>query len=113
MFPKIIANTYLPGAAQPGFRQKLEALTQGSRVSVELLTYAAKELETDKFYFLQRLFGARRRKRSDALPCGSGRGLSTGQMIKRSYRRITGNVAIYDTHGIRAEKEKILHSNIS
>ena len=28
LYPKIIANTYLPGAAQPGFRRKLEDLTQ-------------------------------------------------------------------------------------
>ena len=33
LYPKIIANTYLPGAAQPGFRRKLEDLTKGSNVS--------------------------------------------------------------------------------
>ena len=56
LYPKIIANTYLPGAAQPGFRRKLEDLTKGSNVSGELLAYTAKELETDKLYFLLRAF---------------------------------------------------------
>ena len=52
LYPKVIANTYLPGAAQPGFRPRLEELTQGSSISAELLGYTAQELETDKLYFL-------------------------------------------------------------
>ena len=54
LYQKIIANTYLPGAAQPGFRQKLEELTPGSGVTGDLLAFSAKELETDKLYYLLR-----------------------------------------------------------
>ena len=94
LFPKIIANTYLPGAAQPGFRQKLEDLTQGSSISGELLAYAAKELETDKLYFLLKAFlGTQEEEERYAFLADLEGDFTTGQVIKRSYRRITGTAA--------------------
>ena len=94
LFPKIIANTYLPGAAQPGFRPKLEDLTQGSSISGELLAYAAKELETDKLYFLLKAFlGTQEEEERYAFLADLEGDFTTGQVIKRSYRRITGTAA--------------------
>ena len=94
LFPKIIANTYLPGAAQPGFRPKLEDLTQGSSISGELLAYAAKELETDKLYFLLKAFlGTQEEEERYAFLADLEGDCTTGQVIKRSYRRITGTAA--------------------
>ena len=94
LFPKLIANTYLPGAAQPGFRQKLEDLTQGSSISGELLAYAAKELETDKLYFLLKAFlGTQEEEERYAFLADLEGDFTTGQVIKRSYRRITGTAA--------------------
>ena len=93
LYPKIIANTYLPGAAQPGFRRKLEDLTQGSNVSGELLAYAAKEMETDKLYFLLRAFlGTQEEEERYAFLADLEGDFTTGPLIKRSYRRITGSV---------------------
>ena len=97
LFPKLIANTYLPGAAQPGFRQKLEDLTQGSSISGELLAYAAKELETDKLYFLLKAFlGTQEEEERYAFLSDLEGDFTTGQVIKRSYRRITGNAAKFN-----------------
>ena len=97
LFPKLIANTYLPGAAQPGFRQKLEDLTQGSSISGELLAYAAKELETDKLYFLLKAFlGTQEEEERYAFLSDLEGDFTTGQVIKRSYRRITGTAAKFN-----------------
>ena len=97
LYPKIVANTYLPGAAQPGFRQKLEDLTQGSSISGELLAYAAKELETDKLYFLLKAFlGTQEEDERYAFLADLEGDFTTGQTIKRSYRRITGAVAKFN-----------------
>ena len=97
LFPKLIANTYLPGAAQPGFRQKLEDLTQGSSISGELLAYAAKELETDKLYFLLKAFlGTQEEEERYAFLADLEGDFTTGQVIKRSYRRITGTAAKFN-----------------
>ena len=97
LLPKLIANTYLPGAAQPGFRQKLEDLTQGSSISGELLAYAAKELETDKLYFLLKAFlGTQEEEERYAFLADLEGDFTTGQVIKRSYRRITGTAAKFN-----------------
>ena len=97
LFPKLIANTYLPGAAQPGFRQKLEDLTQGSSISGELLAYAAKELETDKLYLLLKAFlGTQEEEERYAFLSDLEGDFTTGQVIKRSYRRITGTAAKFN-----------------
>lgn len=97
LYPKIIANTYLPGAAQPGFRRKLEDLTKGSNVSGELLAYTAKELETDKLYFLLRAFlGTQEEDERYAFLADLEGDFTTGPLIKRSYRRITGSVARFN-----------------
>ena len=52
VFQKLMANTYLPGREQPGFMQVLDDMTPNSPVASELMVYGAKELETDKLYYL-------------------------------------------------------------
>ncbi len=52
VYQKLMANTYLPGREQPGFMQILDTMTPNSPVASELLVYGAKELETDKLYYL-------------------------------------------------------------
>ncbi len=52
LYQKLVANTYLPGRAQPGFTRKLEELTPKSSVASDLMLYAAKFLQTDKLYYL-------------------------------------------------------------
>lgn len=97
LYQKLMANTYLPGASQPGFRAKLEELTQGGSVTGELLAYAARELETDKLYFLLRAFLGTQEEDERALFLGDLEGgFTTGAIIKRSFRRISGKPAKFN-----------------
>ncbi len=54
LYPKVIANTYLPRRLQPGFGQVFDSMTANSQLASEMISYAAKHLETDKLYFLLR-----------------------------------------------------------
>ena len=55
-YQKSVNNTYLPGRMQPGFMQVFDKMSPGSPVVSDLLVYAAKELETDKLYYLLRSY---------------------------------------------------------
>lgn len=97
LYRKLVANTYLPGAGQPGFRARLEELTQGSAVSGELMAYAARELETDKLYYLLRAFlGTQEEEERSAFLADLEGDFTTGAAIKKSYRRITGTPAKFN-----------------
>jgi hypothetical protein len=53
VYPKLVAETYLPGKAQPGFMGELDTkLTENASLTTELLLYTARALETDKLYYL-------------------------------------------------------------
>ena len=56
VYQKLMANTYLPGREQPGFLHLLEDMTPNSPAASELMVYGAKELETDKLYYLLRAY---------------------------------------------------------
>ncbi len=97
LYPKIIENTYLPGAAQPGFRQKLAELTRGSSVSGELMAYAARELMTDRLYFLLKAYlGTQEEEERDIFLADLEGFFTTASVIKRSYKRVTGNTAKFN-----------------
>ena len=97
LYQKLAANTYLPGARQPGFRKKLEELTPGSGIVGDLLAYAAKELDTDKLYYLLRAFLGTQEEEERSLFLADLEGdFVSGAVIKRSYRRITGTAAKFN-----------------
>lgn len=56
VYQKLIGNTYLPRRQQPGFMHELEKISANSPVANEMLLYAAKQLETDKLYYLFRSY---------------------------------------------------------
>lgn len=56
LYQKLVNNTYLPRRVQPGFLQELEKMTPNSPLANEMLLYGAKELETDKLYYLLRSY---------------------------------------------------------
>lgn len=56
IYQKIIQNTYLPMRQQPGFMHELEKLSSNSQIANEMQLYAAKQLETDKLYYLFRSY---------------------------------------------------------
>ncbi len=56
IYQKMIQNTYLPKRRQPGFMHELEKISANSPLANEMLLYAAKQLETDKLYYLFRSY---------------------------------------------------------
>lgn len=56
VYQKIISNTYLPQHQQPGFLHVLENMTPNSPLASEMIAYSAKQLETDKLYYLLRAY---------------------------------------------------------
>ncbi|MCL2058149.1 MAG: ATP-binding protein [Oscillospiraceae bacterium] len=53
-YQKIALNTYLPNREQAGFDDLLDKLDQGKMAELQL--YAAKELQTDKLYYLAKAY---------------------------------------------------------
>ena len=89
LYRRLIANTWLPGAGQPGFREKIEEMTSGSSLASELLAYAAAELETNKLYFLlQALLKTEEEEERAAFMADLEGDFAPNPLIKRSYRRI-------------------------
>ena len=94
LFQKLASNTFLPGAEQPGFREKLESLTPGGSVTGELLAYTARELETDKLYFLLRAFlGTQEEEERISFLADLEGDFADNRLIRQSYRRVTGSPA--------------------
>ncbi len=56
VYQKLIQNTYLPQREQPGFLSELDKISAKSPTANEMLLYAAKQLETDKLYYLFRSY---------------------------------------------------------
>lgn len=56
VYQKLIQNTYFPKRRQPGFMHELEKISANSPVANEMLLYGAKQLETDKLYYLFRSY---------------------------------------------------------
>ena len=94
LYRKLIASTWLPGARQPGFREKMEELTAGSSLTSELLAYTATQLDTNKLYFLLAAMTRTQDEDERAAFMADLEGDYAGQpLIKRSYRRISGSPA--------------------
>ena len=94
LYQKIIANTYLPGKAQPGFRAILEEMTAGSGSAGELMAYAATSLETNKLYHLLRAFLGTQEEEERAQFMADLEGdFVSMALVKKSFRRVTGKPA--------------------
>ncbi len=102
LYQKVIANTYLPGAAQPGFRQKLEELTPGSGITGDLLAFSAKNLQTDKLYYLLRaMLGTQEEEERASFLSDLEGDFVSNDIIKRSYRRVMGQVAKFNQNFVK------------
>jgi hypothetical protein len=54
LYQKITQSTYLPNREQPGFEHLIDQLNPESMIELQL--YAAKSLQTDKLYYLLKIF---------------------------------------------------------
>ena len=94
LYQKIMANTFLPGAKQPGFSTLLESMTRNDALSGELLAYTARELETDKLYFLLKAYLNTQDEEERFTFLSDFEGDFAGNaLIKKSYRRLLGTPA--------------------
>jgi hypothetical protein len=97
LYARIIANTYLPGKKQPGFRSILEEMTPGSGTAGELIAYAAAGLETNKIYYLLKaMWGTQdEEEKTQFLGDLEGDFVSNAQ-VKKVFRRVTGKPAQFN-----------------
>lgn len=99
IYQKIIGNTYLPKRKQPGFMQELEKMTPGSPLAGEMLLYAAKQLETDKLYYLLRSYLNTEDQDEKFLLQADLEGDFIGNApLKKIYRRIFSQPAKYNVN---------------
>lgn len=56
VYQKLVNHTFLPKRMQPGFIGALENMTPNSSLANDLLLYTAKQLESDKLYYLLRSY---------------------------------------------------------
>lgn len=97
VYQKLISNTYLPGRQQPGFLQILDGMTPNSPLASELLVYAAKELETDKLYYLLRSYMSTEDQEERFLLQADLEGdFVANGLLKKIYKRIFNQTAKYN-----------------
>lgn len=97
VYQKIINNTYLPGRQQPGFLQVLDGMTPNSPLASEMLVYAAKELDTDKLYYLLRSYMSTEDQEERFLLQADLEGdFVANGLLKKIYKRIFSQTAKYN-----------------
>lgn len=98
VYQKLISNTYLPKRQQPGFLQVLEKMTPNSPLAGEMLPYAAKELETDKLYYLLRAYmNTEDQEEKFLLQADLEGDFIANVPLKQIYKRIFGQPVKYST----------------
>lgn len=99
VYQKIIRNTYLPRRRQPGFMHELEKISANSPVANEMLLYAAKQLETDKLYYLFRSYlNTEDSDEKFLLQADLEGDFIANAPLKKIYRRIFGQPVKYNVN---------------
>lgn len=99
VYQKLIRNTYLPKRRQPGFMHELEKVSANSPVANEMLLYAAKQLETDKLYYLFRSYlNTEDSDEKFLLQADLEGDFIANAPLKKIYRRIFGQPAKYNVN---------------
>ena len=97
LYSKLIANTYLPGTEQPGFRHKLEEIAPGSGVAGEMQAYTATGLETNKIYFvLKDMWETQDEEEREQFLADLEGDFVSPALVKRVFRRVTGKPAQFN-----------------
>lgn len=98
IYQKIASSTYLPGREQPGFIHVLNDLSINHPAITDTLLYAAKELETDKLYYLLSAFYQTEDPDEKFLLQADIEGdLISNADLKRIYRRVFNKAAKFNT----------------
>lgn len=98
-YQKVIQNTYLPRRQQAGFMHEVENISANSPTANEMLLYAAKQLETDKLYFLLRSYlNTEDSDEKFILQADMEGDFIANSSLKKTYRRIFNQPAKYNTN---------------
>ena len=99
VYQKLIQNTYLPKRQQPGVMHELEKVSANSPVANEMLLYAAKQLETDKLYYLFRSYlNTEDSDEKFLLQADLEGDFIANVPLKKIYKRIFGQPVKYNTN---------------
>ena len=99
VYQKIIQNTYLPRRRQPGFMHELEKISANSPIANEMLLYGAKQLETDKLYYLFRSYlNTEDPDEKFLLQADLEGDFMANAPLKKIYRRIFGQPVKYNVN---------------
>ena len=97
VYQKVAANTYLPGAAQPGFRSLVDNISRRSSGAADLMAFAGKELDTDKLFYLLQAYRGTQEEDEKELFLGDLEGnFVSNTLIRKSYKRVTGMTAKFN-----------------
>ena len=97
LYPKLVANTYLPNHTQPGFTQELSRLSANSVLLQHLLLYTQNRLETNRLYYhLSCLVKSDDPEEQYLLETDLMGDFIPNHQINRIYRRITGEKAQFN-----------------
>ncbi|MCD8011938.1 MAG: ATP-binding protein [Lachnospiraceae bacterium] len=101
-YQKVIQNTYLPKRQQPGFMHEVENISANSPVANEMLLYAAKQLETDKLYYLLRSYlNTEDSDEKFILQADMEGDFIANASLKKIYRRIFNQPAKYNVNFVK------------
>ena len=99
VYQKLIQSTYLPQREQPGFLSELDKISAKSPTANEMLLYAAKQLETDKLYYLFRSYlNTEDADEKFLLQADLEGDFVTNASLKKIYRRIFNQPVKYNVN---------------
>ena len=97
IYQKIALHTYLPGREQPGFGHLVDQL--GPMETTELQLFSAKELQTDKLYYLLKSYGGTDNPEYKYSLLADLQGdFITNAQLKKVYLEIYGDKITYSTN---------------
>jgi len=99
-YQKLAQNTYLPGREQPGFEHLVEQLSPGNMTQLQL--YAAKDLQTDKLYYLLKAYSKtdNTETRFPLLADLQGNFITLNQ-LKKIYKDIFGDPVVFSASFVK------------
>ena len=103
IYQKVINNTFLPHRLQPGFTQIFDQLTPNSPLTNDLLLFAAKQLETDRLYYVLRSFiNTDDQDEKFLLQTDLEGDFVPNQQIKKIYKRIFGEKVTFNKNFVKS-----------
>lgn len=103
IYQKVMNNTFLPHRLQPGFTSEFDKLTPNSPLTNDLLLFAAKQLETDRLYYVLRSYiNTDDQDEKFLLQTDLEGDFVPNQQIKKIYKRIFGEKVVFNKNFVKS-----------